>query len=124
MKRQYRTYRPCGHDGCNDGQYYNHNTRRSQKESRERWAATGDGKYYCSRHHPNGKNLTPESERRVVSRVVKCVHPDADRYPSLAQSHTWDSGSGYVYGDNFNAYAEDFPIGATIVITTTIEVVI
>lgn len=119
MSKRYSSSVSCEQEGCKESASYRFSTQRDLKEwqrARKPW--------FCQRHKPDGSNLNVNSQPRTHEKIIECVHPEADKYPSIANLHTWTTGSGFAHGDTWNAYASDFPIGAKVVITTTIEVIL
>jgi len=126
-RRKYHHFRRCTHEGCKDGLHYEYGTRRDYSAALERF---NKDPYLCSKHNPNAGNLQPDSLERTETIIVSCEIPDKEDYPLLHQKgvHTWSNGSSKANSTmtnmRWNADAEDFPIGAKIVITTTVKVVI
>lgn len=116
MAKNYRLVRQCAHDGCRETSFYTYATQREYREGVERYANT---EWFCSRHA--GKNLNATSEPRITEQCITCVPSEV---PILDGKHFWDTGSGFAFGDTWNAYAEDFPVGTKIVVRTTVEVVL
>jgi hypothetical protein len=113
-KREYHLTRQCVGDGCHAVERHTYNTQREYFDAQRQYA---NRPYHCARHRP--ENLQPDSGKRHV--VITCDHADAIAYPNIQDMHFWSTGSGYAFGPGFNAYAEDFPIGAKIHITISVE---
>ena len=117
-KRDYRLQRRCDHDGCDEHCTYAYSNRKDFNEAQARYISEP---WHCKRHHPNGKNIKPESETRTIEKIVECK---TSGYENLKEMHFWDGSNGFAHGDEWNAYAEDFPIGTKIITRTTIEVIL
>lgn len=113
-KRTQYFIRHCEADGCRE---VDRIECRSQHEYVETALIYRNRPYFCSRHQPT--NLKPDSPERHV--VIVCEHADVKKYPRLQDEHFWSDGSGFTYGPGFNAYAEDFPLGAKIHIRISVE---
>lgn len=113
-RREYHLTRQCVGDDCHEVERHTYDTQREYFEASRRYA---NRPYRCSRHQP--ENLQPNSSGRHVT--ITCQHPDAKLFPHSQDSHTWSDGSGFTFGPGFNAFAEDFPIGAKIHITISVE---
>ncbi len=101
----------CQFPGCKEIAHY---VFENQKEYREHNASRAE--YLCTRHTDPESVLSKESPKRVgVLMTVK------KPYGSF-----WETDgkvtSGFVYGQGFKAYAEDFPEGTKLKITAEIEI--
>ena len=117
-QKEYTLRKHCAHDGCRESVFYTY-----KKKSDYASAATRYDKqsWWCHRHDPNGKNIKAFSPQRTIEKVIVC---EARTTPPLEGEHFWDTGSGFAFGDEWNAYARDFPAGAKIVVSTIITVVL
>ena len=124
-RREYPLIRRCPHDGCKEVSMYSYSTRKSYNEARKRYERK---EWFCSRHDPNGGNLSPKNLEESGELIIECVHPDAKKYPRIKDHHTWTTGSGFATGVishiPWNAHAEDFPIGTKVIVETRVKVIL
>jgi hypothetical protein len=117
-RRVHTAYRQCAADGCRDTAIHEYQTLREKAESDKHYAQYP---YKCTRHiKPDQVLSLVNAERTAVLEAGK-----SKRWPDLPGLY-WNSdearsGSGFVYGPGFKAYADDFPPGTRLVITARIE---
>ena len=117
-QKQYTLTRRCAHDGCHESAFYTYKKRSDYASAATRFSQKS---WWCHRHDPNGKNIKALSPQRTIEKVIV---REARTTPPLEGEHLWNTGSGFAFGDEWNAYARDFPAGAKIVVETTITVVL
>lgn len=121
MARRRTTQRVvCAHEGCNESAWYEYDTQREAREAAQRRAKTP---YLCSRHSAPDKVLGPDNRERVhVLVATKVPSRNGEFLPGLfwRDEGSERSGSGFVYGPGFKAFAKDFPEGTRLVVTARI----
>ena len=117
-RREYTLTRRCAHEGCRESIFYIYSTKADYSEAANRYH---NKNWWCSRHNPNRDNVTQKTGTRTVEKTITAVPSDI---PVLKGKNFWDTGSGFAFGDHWNAYAEDFPAGAQIIVTTTVKVLL
>ena len=130
-RREYRASFKCAEHGCRETQFYAVSTRRDETEL---YASQKRHPYRCTRHANPGRNLRPGNES-VTHVLVATRLPSRlpDTYPyNLKPGWEWldglfwvpeggTTGSGFVFGEGFNAHASDFPEETRLVVTAQIE---
>jgi len=130
-RREYRSSFRCAEPGCRETQFFIHDLRRDQEAAYRR---QHEKPYRCTRHANPERNLRPGNERvtRVlVATRLPCKLPDI---PTYNQDPDWPylpglfwvpeggtTGSGFTFGDGYNAHAGDFPEGTRLVVTAEIQ---
>lgn len=107
MKRQYRTSVKCAHEGCMEMGYYTYDTRREYMDG-VKWRQRHP--YRCIRHRSINEVLSMELTEREKTLVVE--ENPSGRY--------WNGSRGFVHGDGYKAFAEDFPVGTKLIVTAKI----
>lgn len=108
----------CQHPGCHESQHYEFSSQRElQSWLRKR------PPFFCIRHNPNGHNLQPDSPERTVTEVLT-VEAVGDLGHFFRRPDAAEVAGGFKYGNDWNAFAADFPIGTKIVVTTQIQVIL
>ncbi len=99
----------CSEEGCTETANYRYQTRRDMMESFE-LKHYSNGRWRCIRHRsPNELLSDSNMETRAELTVEQTQH---GKY--------FNGHSGFVSGPGFKAFANDFPEGAKIVVTTTL----
>jgi hypothetical protein len=109
----------CPAEGCTEITFYAVST----LADRRRIAADQKRRpWKCSRHRNPEQLLTPTN-----TELTHVLIADRSKKFNLPDSLFWrewgadDVGSGYMFGPGFSAHADDFPEGARIVITVSVE---
>jgi hypothetical protein len=122
MKRKINLKIHCQHPECKELKWHEFS---SQKEMRKSYEYAHQDNWYCQRH--NGTNLNLENLYKTD--VTTLYAEKSKQYPKLDQLF-WredkkdDVGSGFRYGDIWNAYAFDFPEGTKLVVSTTVQIIL
>ena len=105
---------PCAHAGCRESGHYTVESRAAEKEQRARYR----NGWWCTRHHARPETvLSRDNLVREVELVLKPVFVEGK---SLGLFWHGEGQSGFVFGPGFRAFAEDFPEGTRIVVTTRV----
>ena len=104
----------CAEDGCNQTTMYAYGT---NKEYSDAYRRIGSVPWHCLRHDPNGKNIKEFGEKVITEHFFA----ERSEYTQLREPF-WNKTKGFIYGDGWNAYAKDFPMGTTITVETKITV--
>ena len=120
-----RLVRRCAHEGCKEYELHEYNSLREYDEA----ARCYSGKpYHCPRHSLYAINLNRQSPELVT--IETTYTAKESQFDNLAGQPFWarndekKGSTGYLFGDGWNAYSPDFPIGAKLVVTTQIQVVL
>jgi hypothetical protein len=126
-RREYRSAFKCAEPGCRDTQFLAHSTRADEKAA---WQRQHEKPYRCTRHANPERNLRPGNER--VTQVLVATRRRSVRMIGHDEEASWlpglfwipeggTTGSGFTFGDGYNAHASDFPEGTRLVVTAQIE---
>lgn len=116
--------RRCAHKGCREFTFSEYDNKTDLNEAYQRYSGVP---WYCNRHDPDGENLQPTSTPR---HIVDVYVSEESEYENLKGRGFWRKndaakvGSGFIYGDGWNAYGEDFPLGTKIVVETIVKVIL
>lgn len=102
----------CGHEGCHETTFYSYD---NKKEADRIYQKYGNGKWRCTRHSNPEEVLSLTNLK--VQKILVAKH--SEKYPEL-KTLFWNHGSGFTYGDDYKAYADDFPEGTKLIITAEI----
>lgn len=107
-KRIWSCRKVCKHEGCNEVAHYRWDTRREMEESR-----IPNSDFYCIRH------TKPESILSITNQEITREVVSFRGEGSISNHLFWDGDlkSGFIHGDGFKAFAEDFPEGTKIIMT-------
>jgi hypothetical protein len=100
----------CGHEGCKELALYEYFRRDESIALQKRY---GNGQYRCVRHSRPDEVLSTDNTMRVT--VLQIFEERSGRYWGQTKA-----GSGFVHGDGYKAFAEDFPPGTTLRITAEV----
>jgi hypothetical protein len=131
-RRKYRSRFNCAEPGCKEMQYYSHSTRADEKEA---YAHQQKSPFRCTRHADPERNLRLGNETTRIVLIASKVRSRLPDIPLYNQDPDWPylsglywreegkerAGSGFVFGDGYNAHASDFPEGTRLVVTAQIE---
>lgn len=70
----------------------------------------------CTRHRVPEEVLSPTNLER--QKVLVCQQ--SENHPDLIKRF-WNGTNGFVFGDGYKAYADDFPEGTKLIVTAKIE---
>lgn len=110
----------CAEPGCREMSYreYDRSADRNADYARER-----KHPFKCIRHKRPDEHLNPDNLTTTSTLTAQKV-PSRSREGEYLSGLFWKegdrSGSGFVYGPGFNAYASDFPEGTQLIVTTRI----
>lgn len=107
-RREWTFTGTCGHKGCAERFTYRYPTRSDLLSSFE-VKNYSDGRWRCARHSKLDEVLSP-SNPTTTHELVNEQKP---------YGKFWGS-SGFIYGPGFRAFAEDFPAGTKIIVTTQV----
>lgn len=105
MRRTVRA--ECNHPGCKEWGFYETNNEEERKSARE-----SAKKYLCSRHRHPEELL---SLGNLKTEKVYTANENAE-----LKKLFWGGVSGFVFGDGYKAYADDFPPGTKLIVTAKI----
>lgn len=111
-RREWTRRVACAYAGCKEVAHYRYDTHNHLRDAEKR-AAGKD--WYCTRHDTPEEVLSPSNPERTVTLTAA----RSQRHPNL-KGLFWDTGSGFIFGPGFKAYADDFPEGTRIVITYSV----
>jgi hypothetical protein len=123
-RRGYDIHFRCAEPGCNEGSFTVAQTRAEEREIRARYATKP---YLCTRHSEPDRVLGLDNRERTVTLTNEEVyHTDYHGERKLLglfwrREHEKEAHSGYVYGEGFNAFARDFPVGTKLIVTAQLE---
>lgn len=107
-RREWTFTGTCGHEGCTERFTYRYPTRRDLVSSYE-VKNYSDGRWRYVRHtRPN--EVLSVTNQTTTHELVNEQKP---------YGKYW-GGSGFVHGPGFKAFAEDFPAGTKIIVTTQV----
>jgi len=110
-RREYNVWKRCNEPGCKERTFYTCTTQKNRiKLDREPWT--------CLRHDYPNEVLSASNKKITVE--TEYVSGKSKKYPNLNDLF-WGNGSGFVHGDNWRAWAEDFPIGTKIKMNMNVE---
>lgn len=119
MARRYYPVRfQCAAKGCPERANYEAETRADEKRLYETQQRTP---WTCTRHTRPDEVVTADARDKTITLTSL---PSEDYPNSKNRYWTGEDGrrqSGFVYGPGFKAYASDFPEGARLTITATLE---
>jgi len=98
----------CGHAGCAERFTYRYPTRRDLVSSFE-VKNYSDGRWRCVRHTRPDEVLSATNRETVAELVVE-QRPHGKYFGS----------QGATFGPGFKAFADDFPVGTKIIVTTQV----
>lgn len=96
----------CGHEGCNESANYRYQTKRDLMESFE-LKHYSNGRWRCTRHARPGEVLS-------ASNPETCAELTVEQKPY----GRYFGNVGFISGPGFKAFAEDFPPGTKIIVST------
>jgi len=100
----------CSEQGCNETRHYDYPNRKEYNEAIIRHKNSK-----CTRH------LTPEKVLGLNNLIVtKDLENKESSYENLKNRMFWDGKNGFIYGEGFKAFSEDFPKGTVLRITAQI----
>lgn len=105
-------YKPCSHKGCKERSYRQYSNRRDYNASIKR-----NEKYTCIRHSSPEKILSFEND--TTESILIVVKNQNGKF--WKGKDKISLSSGFVYGDGYKAFAEDFPEGTELIITAQIK---
>lgn len=108
-RRGYTRTRRCAEEGCREVSFINYEYKRDYADAVRREA--GQSPWKCLKHDKPDVVMSPRNRERTG--VLLCEQRDYGRY----WQEEGRSGTGYVYGAGFRAWAEDFPPGTELIIT-------
>jgi hypothetical protein len=106
----------CAEPDCAESAFWTYD---NQADRRDHLRRLAESPWRCTRHTQPGEVLSIDNAER--SHVLT-----ATRLPHLPDHLFWmtdgaKSGSGFVFGPGFKAFAKDFPEGTRLVITVRVE---
>lgn len=105
-RRGYRNTLHCSHPGCAETSSTVYDTRKDEArgyEYRRTWK--------CIQHMAGEAHMTPANARRELTLTV---------YEEPFGKFWAPIQNGFAHGPGFQAFAKDFPVGATLVVTATL----
>jgi hypothetical protein len=111
-RRGYDRHRRCAQEGCREVSITNYEYKRDYADAARR--ENGQPPWKCSRHaHP--EEVLSVHNRETTATIVA---GNKGQYSFLTWEGYW---SGHCSGPGFKAWAEDFPAGTRLTITTRID---
>ena len=110
----------CAESDCHEVGYIDYDTKaRAREHARE---LHNRGGWRCTRHTKPDEVLSPTNWRRTVVMTAE----RSKRFPDLAKLFWREEGrefegSGFTFGPGFKAWADDFPEGTVLTVTTTVS---
>lgn len=98
----------CVEPGCAEYGHFSYDTQRDAREPR---TVKYRSEWRCVRHSGMDRMLSPEN--RVRTKTMEVLEKNGKNY--------WNGTFGFVSGDGYKAFANDFPVGTKLTITATIE---
>lgn len=114
-KREYTVNVQCIHPDCKEWGHYGYSTRKEQSKGYERH----NRKWKCMRHTNPNTLLTLDLLKTKVK--LKCIQKEHGKYwQSEIDFGSESCISGFQFGNGYKAYADDFPEGTILTISTKI----
>ena len=107
MTRKYTATARCSHEGCAKTQLFHATTRAEEKRMHRRIRT-----WLCTRH------TDPEGVLGVDNRIVRSTY--VAKHDKGQDKSFWDGRSGFIYGRDWKAFADDFPPGTRVEVTARV----
>lgn len=115
-RRGYTVRCVCSFPGCKETSFYHYDTQRDMREgtaARQQRAGT----WLCVRHTSPDEVLSESNS--ITSQTLLSVELDCGKFWS--KQGDGSLRSGFVFGNGYKAYAQDFPPGTRLTVTAQIE---
>jgi len=107
MKRKWTSTLKCAHEGCSEYARYEYDTRSEYLEASKRRVSRPA--WTCIRHTNPEELLSPTNLETTFESIST----------EKSYGKFWGS-NGFVHGNGYKAYADDFPVGTKLIVTARI----